>query len=385
MKIAQTVFGVFHHFELARELDRRGHLDTIYSTWPWARLKREELPQTKVKTFPWLHTPEMLLRRAHLLPHWLDDELGYCNALLFDEWTSRLIQPCDALIAISGSSLKAGRLVQSRGGKFICDRGSTHQRFQERLVSDEYRRWGSSAEVSDIRDTLREEEIYDTADAITVPSTAAMRSFVASGIPESKMHVIPYGVRLEKFFKTGDPPQDSFQVLFVGGVSLRKGIPYLLKAFAALQHPNKHLTIVGAVQPELAKILPNLPTDNVRFLGALPQTEITTYMSRSHVMVLPSVEEGLALVQGQAMACGCPVLATEATGAEDLFTDGVEGFIVPIREVAPLTERMQQLADDPQLQQRMSAAAIERVKSLGGWNRYGDMWEALLKQLTGKR
>ena len=54
-------------------------------------------------------------------------------------------------------------------------------------------------------------------------------------------------------------------------------------------------------------------------------------MSRSHVMVLPSIEEGLALVQAQALACGCPVIGTRHTGAEDLFSDGNEGFIVPIR------------------------------------------------------
>jgi len=106
-------------------------------------------------------------------------------------------------------------------------------------------------------------------------------------------------------------------------------------------------------------------------------------MSASHLLVLPSVEEGLALVQGQAMACGCPVLATTATGAEDLFTDGVEGFIVADRDVAALTERMQQVADDPALQARLSAASQERVKHLGGWNQYGDAWDRLLHELTG--
>ena len=62
------------------------------------------------------------------------------------------------------------------------------------------------------------------------------------------------------------------------------------------------------------------------------------------------------------MACGCPVVATTATGAEDLFKDGVEGFIVPDRDSAVFAERLQQLADDPTLRQRMSAAALDRVK-----------------------
>ena len=51
----QAVFGVFHHFELAHELRRRGHLRKIYTSWPWARVKREGLPRELVGTFPYLH------------------------------------------------------------------------------------------------------------------------------------------------------------------------------------------------------------------------------------------------------------------------------------------------------------------------------------------
>jgi alpha-maltose-1-phosphate synthase len=385
MRIVQAVFGVFHHFELARELERRGHLEVIYSTWPWARLKREGLDHAKVKTFPWFHTSEMLLLRSQLNSRWLRDQIGYANALAFDEWTLRRIPPCDAFVAISGAGLKTGRLVQQRGGKFICDRGSSHQRYQEQLVADEYRRWGVDLPISDIRDTLREEQIYEAADAITVPSRFAARSFIESGIPAEKLRVIPYGVRLERFTRTGEPPADRFQVLFAGSVGLRKGVPYLLEAFAKLRHPAKLLRVAGAVHPDIKTVLDRLPRENVEFLGSVKQDVLAKLMSTSHVMVLPSLEEGLALVQGQALACGCPVLCSTNTGGEDLFTDGVEGFIVPIRDIAALTERMQQLADDPALQARMSEAALQRVQSLGGWGDYGNQWETVLKELVGDR
>jgi alpha-maltose-1-phosphate synthase len=385
MQIVQAVFGVFHHFELARELERRGHLKTIYSTWPWARLKREGLDRRKVETFPWLHTTEMLLGRAGINYTWLRDPLGYANALTFDEWTLRRIPPCDAFIAISGAGLKTGRLVQQRGGIFICDRGSSHQRYQEQLVSSEYRRWGVDLPVSDIRDTLREEQIYETADAITVPSRFAARSFLESGVPAEKLRVIPYGVRLERFSPTSEPPTDRFQVLFAGSVGLRKGVPYLLEAFARLRHPAKRLRIAGTIHPDIKSVLGRLPRENVEFLGPVKQDRMAELMSTSHVMVLPSIEEGLALVQGQALACGCPVLCSTNTGGEDLFTDGVEGFIVPIRDIPALTEKMQQLADDPALRLKMSEAALQRVQSLGGWEEYGDQWEAFLKEITANR
>jgi starch synthase len=388
MRIVQAVFGVFHHFELAHQLHRRNHLQRIYSTWPWARLKREGLPRSLVSTFPVLHTSEYLLGRVPFAPRGLRSHLASWNALTFDRWTSLKIdhEQCDAFIAISGAGLLTGRKVQQCGGKFICDRGSTHQRYQEAVVLEEYKRWGVPAPLAKPHIVIREEAIYAQADAITVPSSVARRSFLEMGVAPDKVHVVPYGVRLDKFApatnESDGPNPDAFDVLFAGAVSLRKGTPYLLEAFARLNHPRKRLTIVGHVSNEIRGLLGRLPTGNVTFTGSLPQPELAKRMARSHVLVLPSVEEGLALVQGQAMACGCPVIATTATGAEDLFTDGVEGFIVPVRDTAALAARMQQLADGPALRQSMGLAALERVKSLGGWDTYGDRWETLLYALT---
>jgi glycosyltransferase involved in cell wall biosynthesis len=382
MRVTQAVFGVFHHFELAHQLHRRNHLLRIYSTWPWARLKREGLPRPLVRTFPVLHTADYLLRRTPLYTPALDGLFNQWNSAAFDAWLRRRIEPCDALIAISGAGLTSGPLVQSRGGKFLCDRGSTHQRYQDQVIAEEHRRWNLPYTPPPTHILRREETIYALADAITVPSTVARRSFLQMGVPAEKIYVIPYGVRLDRFTPTTPPPVDSFHVLFAGQISLRKGIPYLLEAFARLRHPHKHLTLVGAVQDDIRPLLATLPTQDVTFTGNLPQPQLAALMSRSHVLALPSVEEGLALVQGQAMACGCPVIATIATGAEDLFTHSVEGFILPDRDTAALTARLQQLADDPALRARMSAAALARVRHLGGWDHYGAQWDTLLHTLT---
>jgi starch synthase len=385
MKITQTVFGTFWHFDLARQLEARGHLDHVFSTYPQARLKREGIDRTKISTFPWIHTPEYLLGRYRLLPRWLNDEMGYANALAFDEFTLRHVKECDALIAISGSSLKTGKLVQSRGGIFFCDRGSSHQRYQEEILLEEYRIWGVDLPVSDPRDTVREEAIYEEADAIVVPSSFAARSFVEMGVAGSKVYTIPFGVRLESFSPVSSPPTDCFEVLFVGGVSLRKGIPYLLKAFAQLRCSRKRLRIVGAMGRGMEEILARLPMTDVEVVGTVPQSRLSEVMSSSHAMVLPSVEDGFGLVLGQALASGCPVIATVNTGGPDMITDGVEGFLIPIRDAEVLTERLQNLADEPGLQMRMRDAGLARVSRLGGWESYGDSWEHLLIQKTQPR
>jgi glycosyltransferase involved in cell wall biosynthesis len=389
MRIVQTVFGVFHHFNLARELERRGHLERVYSTWPWRRLRREGLAHSLVETYPWLHVAEYALGRSPIDLRWLSDELGYANALAFDRWTEKrlkhLKQRPDALIGISGSSLGTGAWLQREGGVFICDRGSTHQRYQQQIIEEEYALWGVTRPVSDERDTVREEAIYRQADAITVPSSFVARSFVEMGVSAEKVHTIPYGVRLEHFRPVAEPAEGEFNVLFAGAPGLRKGVPYLLQAFANLKHPRKTLRIAGYIQENLKGALKRLPKENVEFLGPIRQAELVEQMSRSHVLVLPSIEEGLALVQAEAMACGCPVIGSTNSGGDDLYTDGIEGFIVPIRDAQAIADRLQLLADEPALQRTMGAAALRRVHSMGGWTEYGDRWEQLLLQLTSGR
>ncbi len=385
MKITQAVFGVFHHFALARELEQRGHLQKVYSTWPWARLKREGIVRDKVETFPWIHTPETVLNRYGLLPRWLSDDLGVQNALRFDDWTAKRIpEDTDALVAIAGAGLKTGRLVQQRGGRFVCDRGSTHQRYQEQLVRSEYRLWGVDLPVSDIRDTVREEEIYAQADAITVPSSFALRSYVEMGVPREKLRVIPYGAELSAVSAEALTVSDGLDVLFAGAVSLRKGVPYLLEAFARLKVPGKRLRLAGSLEPDIKQVLRRLPMDGVELLGPLPKAELMALMRRSQVLVLPSVEDGFGLVMAEAMACGCAVVASTNTGADDLYSDGCEGFIVPVRDPGVIAHRLQRLADDRELLATMRDAAVKRVERIGGWSEYGEQWVTLLQELTGK-
>ncbi|MHB8303049.1 MAG: glycosyltransferase [Acidobacteriaceae bacterium] len=387
MRVSQAVFGVFHHFELAHQLRRHACLQTVYSTYPWFRLRREGLPHAYVETFPWIHGGLALLARYGHYPSPWTEHLDYWNGLAFDAWMTRRMErsvaECDALIAISGAGLKAGKLLQSRGGKYICDRGSTHARFQGEILREEFRCWKVPLQTLDERDTDREEEQYAMADCIVVPSQFAARSFLSQGVPREKIRVVPLGVRLDAFHPVSAPPDGEFHVIFAGQVALRKGVPYLLQAFEGLQHPRKRLRIVGAVQSEIRPLLSRLPIDRVEFLGAVSRSELAGYLSRSHVLVLPSIEDGWGMVLGEAMACGCPVIATSNSGSEDLFTDGKEGFIVSIRDPKAIAERLQQLADLPLLQQQMRAAALQRVQHLGGWTDYGDRWLQVLRELCG--
>lgn len=384
IKVAISVFGKFHLFHLARQLERRELLSHIVSTYPQSKLGAEKIPPHKLHSFPYVHLPWLALNRYRQGYSPLGRELSWWNALSLDAAARGRLGEANTLVAISGSGLKTGKEVQRRGGIYICDRGSSHIGYGDALLREEFARWKIPYRPVDPRHIAREEKEYAQADAITVPSEFARSSFLAKGIPAEKMRKTPYGVDVSRFSPIAEPNPSLFDVTFVGQVSLRKGVPYLLQAFAAFRHPRKRLRIIGTVLPDMQRLLRDgrLPTEGVEFLGSVPQSVLNQFLSRSHVLVLPSIEEGLALVQGEAMACGCPLISSVNSGGQDLFQDGKEGFIIPIRDPQAITERLERLVQNPDLRNEMSAAALRRVKSLGGWDHYGSQYAAVLEELT---
>lgn len=374
--VTQISIGRFHHFHLARQLERAGLLREIWTGYPRFKLKSEQaVPADRIRTFPWLQAPYMARGRFGMcFPARVDREWEWRARTTLDAHVARRLAPGTTLIALSGSGLRSGLRAKQTGGGYFCDRGSSHIRFQDQILREEFARWKVPFAGIDPRVVAQEEAEYEAADSVSVPSAFVADSFVAMGFPRERLFVNPYGARLDRFAKVAEPATNRFTVLFVGQVGLRKGFLYLLQAFARLSHPRKRLQVIGGVQPELHALLGRQPLENVEFLGAVPNDELPRHYSSAHVMVLPSIEEGLAMVMGEALACGCPVIASSHTGAPDLFTDGVEGFIVPPRSVDELLSRLEQLAQDGALRERMSQAALARVGAIGGWDAYGERW-----------
>lgn len=387
MKVALSVIGKFHTFDLARELDRRGSLSAIYTGYPRFKLRHERIDAAKIHTFPWLQAPYMALRQRHLLGRGLLRHWEHGNRVLFDRHVAAHMKDCDVFVGLSSSALATGRRARATGIRYVCDRGSTHIRAQDELLAQEHARWGQPYEGIDPRTIEREEAEYAEADLITVPSTFNRRTFAQQGVDAAKVAVLPYGVDLQRFHRVDSPRVGRLDLLFVGALSLRKGVPDLLKAYADFQHPAKSLTFIGPYTPEFITLMrqQGLWSPDIRLLGPLPQDQLKIHFSQAHALVLPSIEEGLALVQAQAMACGCPVVATPHTGCEDLFVHGQSGLIVPIRHPAALTSAFQRMADEPLWRDGLAQGALEAVRQVGGWSSYGERAWSLYRDLQGSR
>jgi glycosyltransferase involved in cell wall biosynthesis len=310
---------------------------------------------------------------------WLDE------ALLRDlgSWLARSVDPewTDVLHGLDGPGPVAGRLVKANGKLWVCDRGSTHILTQKEILEEEYKYWQvppPKFSAEGIEQCVAE---YEEAHAVTVPSQFVRRSFLERGFDPQRVFLCPYGVDLLEF-RPAAKADSVFRVIFVGSVCIRKGIGHLLRAVEPLVRKRQcELWLVGRIDPSARRLLEQY-RDVFEFKGICPKKDLWRLYSQASVMVLASVEEGLAQVQAQAMACGVPVIATTNTGAEDLFADGVEGFIVPIRSPEAIREKIEWMMANPALRNQMANAALERVKYLGGWNQYGERIELVYSELA---
>jgi glycosyltransferase involved in cell wall biosynthesis len=179
------------------------------------------------------------------------------------------------------------------------------------------------------------------------------------------------GVNLKEFKQI--PKEDNiFRIIIAGGAILRKGYHYLLQAFYELNLPDAEVWHLGKVNDEIKPFLDKYKTDKWILKGHKPQNELYKYYSQGSVFVLPSLEEGLAMVQAQAMACGLPLICTTNTGGEDFISeDGKEGFVIPIRDVEALKEKILYLYENQDICYEMGQKAKKRISSGFTWDDYG--------------
>lgn len=217
---------------------------------------------------------------------------------------------------------------------------------------------------------------YDLADYISVPSEFVKKSFLDRGFCKNKIIKIPYGVDLKNFkpkIKKHVGVNKKFTLISTGSISVRKGSIYLLNAFVELNLPNSELIFVGEVDTELKKVLKKFtPEKNIKFYKHQPQKKLNLFYNKADVFVLFSIEEGLSMVQLQAMASGLPVICSSNTGGGEIVDNGINGFILPIRNVNLLKKKILILYKDRSLLKKMKNNAHLKAQKLLSWNNYGN-------------
>ncbi len=223
--------------------------------------------------------------------------------------------------------------------------------------------------------------IYRLLDVVVVPSQATARFVESLGVASDRIAYTPGGFDSEWWAEEADKadrrmtrarwgiPDSAPVLLFCAKLQPWKRPEDAVRAFAKLGNPDAFLIIAGdgPLRSELEDRAKNLGVSNrIVFLGFVNQTQMPELYRCADLLLLTSGYDGCPLVVCEAMACGCPVVLSDAIpGRFELVRRGVTGFVYPCGDVEALTLTLRQALGNPEELKKLSASA---VKQMAAWS-----------------
>jgi glycosyltransferase involved in cell wall biosynthesis len=266
-----------------------------------------------------------------------------------------------AIYGFNSASLELLQYARRKGIFGIVEQTIAPALLQSELLAAEneaYPAWRDSGAAGPAVQRFAEHEKaeWEASSLIVCASEFVRQGIAAFGGPAGRCAVVPYGVDWKCPPVVRSAPHQPLRVLTVGAVGLRKGSPYVFQA-AKLSKSFAVFRMAGALAaPSAAR--QEAPA-NVELPGPIPRAAIASEYDWADVFLLPSLCEGSATATYEALAAGLPVIATPNTGS--VVRDGVDGFIVPIRDPQAIAARLDQLASSPQLFAALAANARRRA------------------------
>jgi glycosyltransferase involved in cell wall biosynthesis len=355
-------------YHAVRGLHRHGLLRRLLC----GSFRQTEIPDEKIRA---QGPPSRALRKLATFDS--SGWLWHVHSVLFDAWASRHLEPAGLLHVWGNYGLRTLVRAEELGMVKVVKRASTHPLFQACLLEEEYAIWGQKFRIAQASPHRAVAELEKT-DYVLIPSEFVRHSFIQEGFPEEQLLQVPFGADTERFQPACRQDHSTFRVLFVGQIGIRKGVPYLLEAWQRLGWRDAELFLVGRVERGFGPILTRwdgLP--GVKLMGYVP--EPVTIYQQADVFAFPTIEEGSALVTYEALACGLPVVTTPNAGS--VVRDGVEGIIVPIRDVRALAVALERLRANERLRLAMRKAARARAEVFT-WHQHGEALAAALSDMV---
>lgn len=277
----------------------------------------------------------------------------------FATWVSRLaLPPHKVFFGFSYASLEVLQAEKSRGIFTILEQFDLAERHHQ-LVRQETEKWPdyalpTSPVPSAYFDRVRQE--WDIADVIIVNSDWTRDALLQEGVPHHKIELNPLGYTPPSVAAAERPdPAFCLRVLWVGNVGIGKGIPYLVEAARALEREPVEFTVAGplAIRPEAVGAAPS----NIRWLGQVPRADVATLYQSHHVFVLPTISDGFAITQLEALAHGLPVIITP--NCARVVEDGETGFVIPPFSSEALVQAILRFVENPALLNQISPRCVE--------------------------
>lgn len=379
LKVSITCGRKFHSDHLAAAFDKLELLEQVVTANPPSHYRRHKFERNRVKfTFPY-YVPAHIIGKLGLTPS-IAKKLGWWATNKFDRVASRLIGDPDVVISWAWSALNTFKVAKKQGIYCVLEECGTANAYQELLLKDEFQRWDVPYVSPLAKEIVEKEKLEcEEADLILCPSDYVADSFRVYGVPREKCLVVPYASN-PKFQATHPKTRSGkLRILFVGTVGFRKGVIYLLKALDELPRDSYECTVIGRVEPSFAPIFRRYQR-KVLHIESVEHSQIRHYFQEASVFVLPTLDEGMAYVIMEALASGTPVITTHNSGAVGKVLDGINGWVVPIRDVTAIANSLMRVMDQSTDYTSFSVNALEVCKS---WT-WDDYAQVLCNELIGR-
>jgi glycosyltransferase involved in cell wall biosynthesis len=287
----------------------------------------------------------------------------------------------DAVYAYEDGALETFRAARRQGMKTVYELPIAHWKYKHELMAEEAELCPGWADtmgcVQDSEEkTDRKDAELELADLILVPCHYMIETLPESIRHGTRVQVCPYGTPL--VVKRDRAERHSkLRVLYVGSLTQRKGVAYLLRALRQVDSLVE-VTLIGSRVGTCAELDGALA--RYRYIPTLPHSQVLAEMEKHDVLVFPSLTEGYGLVILEALSRGLPVITTRNTGGPEVIRDGREGYFVPIRSADAIAEKLAQLAGDHDLLEAMSEAALERAQECT-WQKYRELLASIMGQV----
>lgn len=288
-----------------------------------------------------------------------------------------------AVYAYEDGALESFRAARSFGIKCIYDHPIIHWRKVRELEKEEAQlspEWTSTLRALNDSDEklARKDAELALANVVLTPSVFAKESLAQNPTLKAPVTVIPYGASPPRTNLANERAGNAkLRVLFVGALSQAKGLGYLLEAAAKLDRQIE-LTLIGR---RVSDAMPSRETlQRHHWIPSLPHDALLEEMARHDVLVMPSLHEGFGLVITEAMTSGLVVVASSHSAAPDLITDGIDGFVIPIRSAAAIQEKLDLLCADRERLISMKDAAKRKAEA-GSWRIYRERLASVAQEV----
>lgn len=288
----------------------------------------------------------------------------------------------DAVYAYEDGAYHTFKAAKKHQITCLYDLPIGYWRYSRQLLAKEQELWPEWAPtLTGFKDSEQKLQKKDKelalADKIFVASTFTATSLKAypGNLPE--VQVIPYGFPEPVKHREYDLTNRPIKLLFVGGLSQRKGIANM---FAAVEQvmPKVQLTVIGHKSTNDCEALDKALSKHT-WIPSLPHSEVLKQMQEHDVLLFPSLFEGFGLVITEAMSQGTPVITTDRTAGPDLIEHDVNGWLVEASSTKALQTCLEKLISKPEKIEAAGKAALETAKQRP-WSVYGkELAEALLK------